>query len=306
MLASHDALLVTSALSQMEGRSRREWKHTLQTLRLLDLTWSDLAEMGAPEAWKWLGWNESFYRQWLSALSVARAQLERSIDAGISVATELDEDVPFWLKTLNAVPWVFYRGDASLLDCVTVGFSGQRDAGEESLAITVALAEQAARLGYTVVSGGARGIDMAAHVAVLEAGGATAVVLPQGLATWNPPHALANRQVAGRVLVLGEDVPWEAWNTDSAMRRNRMIVDLSRIFTVPQSGTSGGSHSTGMYALNHDRVTFVPDLGPGYPGNLRLLQRGARPLVMQDGRPDLERMLIDSQPVDKPSQASLF
>lgn len=286
----------------MEGRTRREWKLTLQTLKLIDVSWADLLAMPASDAWKWLGWDAARYREWRLALDIAKSRLSGASESGISVVTELDTDAPHWLRKLPSVPWVFYRGGLAILDSVTIGFSGQRDTGDESLAIAAALGTEAARLGYTVVSGGARGIDMAAHSAVLEAGGTTAVILPQGLATWRVPYALANSSV----LAASEDLPWDGWTTESAMRRNRMIVDLSRIFTVPQSGTSGGSHSTGMYALRQGRVTFVPDLGPGYPGNQKLLHHGATPLVPTDGRYDLEQMLADSVPRDSASQASLF
>lgn len=290
----------------MEGRSRREWKLSLETLRLIGVSWPELLEMQSGDAWKWLGWDSVRYREWLNARDIAVSRMDSVIDAGIGVISDLDDDVPKWLRSLQAVPWVFYQGDLSILDHTTLGFSGQRDAGEESLAITRSMAAEAARLDYTVVSGGARGIDMAAHASVLESGGRTAVILPQGLLTWIAPFALANPDASDSVLAISEDVPWEAWNTESAMRRNRMIVELSDVFTVPQSGTSGGSHSTAMYALRKSRGTYVPDLGPDYPGNQQLLQRGAKLLVATDGRFDLEQMLIDSIPGEKPSQTSLF
>lgn len=305
-MRSPDALTVASAFSLMEGRSRREWKLTLETLRLIGVSWSDLMAMQSGDAWKWLGLDAARYREWINARDVSRSQIEPAVEAGIHVISDLDDNVPKWLRSLQSVPWVFYQGDLSILDHSTLGFSGQRDAGEESLAITNKLAQEAARSGFTVVSGGARGIDMAAHSAVLENGGRTAVILPQGLLTWNPPYALAIPKYAGNVLAISEDVPWEDWNTESAMRRNRMIVDLSDVFTVPQSGTSGGSHSTGMYALRQDQVTYVPDLGPDYPGNHRLLQHGAKLLELSNDGYDLEQMLRDSTPTEKPTQSSLF
>lgn len=297
-----ESLIATSALSLMEGRSRREWKLTLQTLKLIDVGWADLLAMSVSNAWNWLGWDAARHREWNAALGIAEDRLPHRMRGEVSVVSELDVDVPGWLHRLATVPWVFYRGDLAILDRTTIGFSGQREAGSESLAITAALGREAAELGYTVVSGGARGIDMAAHNAVLQAGGSTAVILPQGLGTWRVPASLANPAV----LAISEDLPRDGWSTESAMRRNRMIVDLSHIFTVPQSGTSGGSHSTGMYALRQGRVTYVPDLGSRFPGNQKLLSLGASPLVSQNGQFDLEQMLSDSTPAPRPSQSSLF
>lgn len=301
-LSTPDALLCTSALSLMDIHSRREWKRILQTLKLIDVTWSSLLSMSDMDAWKWLGWDNTWVRKWHLALESARSHLNGVDYSGIKVVTEIDEDAPHWLRKLPSVPWLFYRGDLSMLGHATLGFSGQRDAGEQALSITIALGRTAAVRGFTVVSGGARGIDMAAHVAVLDAGGATAVVLPQGLATWRAPHGLSH----SRVLAVSEDLTWDVWTTESAMRRNRMIVDLSGIFVVPQSGTSGGSHSTGMHALKLGRVTYVPDLGPPFPGNQKLLHHSARPLVATEGQYDLEQMLADSTRLDSPTQTHLF
>lgn len=296
-----DSLLGASAASQFELLTRRQWKQALITARLLDLTWTDLVNMDVANAWKWLGWDAAKHRVWISCLERARTQLASSRSETITVISELDESVPSWLQKLETVPWVFAVGDHSILDRSTVGFSGQRDAGESALAITEAMGRQAAREGFTVVSGGARGIDMAAHTAVLDAGGRTAVILPQGIATWNAPSSL----VGANVLAISEDVPWELWNTESAMRRNRMIVELSDVFTVPQSGTSGGSHSTGMFALKHRVVTWVPDLGPDFPGNRKLLQHGAK-LLEFESSPDLESMRTASKSPPKPAQPRLL
>lgn len=300
------AMHVFSALSIMTGRTRRGWKSALETLRLIDVSLSNLVQMNTGDAWKWLGWDVARHREWMSALEIARSMLPTRVESELSVTSLLDDDAPEWLKRSAATPWVFYRGDLTILDRVTVGFSGQREVGEQAAGITTTLATAAAHAGYTVVSGGARGVDMAAHTAVLAAGGSTAVILPQGLITWRSPRELAQPEVADRVIAVSEDVPWEPWNTDSAMRRNRMIVDLSRIFTVPQSGTTGGSHSTGRYALKQHRVTYVPDLGPEYPGNQLLLQHGARLLTLGENGPDLEQMLAESTPAVSPSQTSLF
>lgn len=286
----------------MEGRSRKEWKLTLQSLKLIGVDWRDVLAMPSADAWKWLGWDSARFREWQSAVEMATSHLPNMINSGIRVATELDDVVPQWLRKLSTVPWVFYRGDLSILDRNLLGFSGQREAGQQSVAITTALGQEAARIGFTVVSGGARGIDMAAHIAALSAGGATAVILPQGLLTWRVPLTLSGNQV----LAVGEDIPWDGWTTESAMRRNRMIVNLSHIFTVPQSGTRGGSHSTGMYALRQGMVTYVPDLGSNYPGNQKLLQHGATPLAAFGGRYDLEQMLEVSTPDTEPMQSSLF
>ena len=90
----------------MEGRSRREWKLSLETLRLIGVSWPDLLEMQSGDAWKWLGWDSVRYREWLNARDIAVSRMDSVIDAGIGVISDLDDDVPKWLRSIQAVPWV--------------------------------------------------------------------------------------------------------------------------------------------------------------------------------------------------------
>lgn len=299
-------LVVIRALDQVSTLSRREMTISLLALRQSAVGLSDIFKMKIDQANQWFGWNGSQWQAWESARDIELLRYSRADETDVHVITVLDVEAPAWLLGLPATPWLFFRGELAILDGITLGFSGQRDAGEEALAISASLATRAALLGFTVVSGGARGVDMCAHTAALAADGTTVVVLPQGIQTWKPPLQLVAPKVASRVLVISEDLPGEPWNRSSAMRRNRLIVDLSRIFVIPQSGTSGGSHSTGMLALKQGRVTYVPDLGPEYPGNRKLLSLGAKPLARTGDASLLETILSESTSSSKPEQVSLF
>lgn len=248
------------------------------------------------------GWNASQIESFHAKCDEPIHRYQRHVDRGIHVSTLLDEEPGDWQDHLTNVPIMFCRGDLAILKQPSIGFSGSRDATEQALEVTRKVAMAAAESGMTVISGGARGVDMAAHSAALTIGGTTIVLIPQGIDGWWTLPAFLDHM--DRVLVVSFDLPWAEWTTPSAMQRNRAIVDLSKVMAIPQAGTSGGSHKTGLYALSRDRNLWVADFGIDYPGNQLLIQRGARPLPWNEGSPDLE--LMRQAPARKPIQQSLF
>lgn len=248
------------------------------------------------------GWNSAEVAGFRAGCGESIDRYAQLVNRGIRVSTLMDSESSRWQERLTGVPMMFHRGDLTILAQTSIGFSGSRDATEAAIGVTRAIARAAADEGLVSMSGGARGVDMAAHTAALEAGGSTVVLVPQGLETWRlPPEWISH---ADRLLVVSFDHPWADWTTPSAMLRNRAIVDLSDTTVIPQAGTSGGSHGTGLYALRREKTLCVADLGDDYPGNQLLLQRGARPIPWIDGVPDLDTML--KSPTRKPSQQSLF
>jgi DNA processing protein len=81
----------------------------------------------------------------------------------------------------NLPPVLFARGPTDLMAAASVGFCGSRSATERGLAVAADIAEQVARQGLNVVSGGAKGVDITAHKTVLSHGGTTTVVLAEGI-----------------------------------------------------------------------------------------------------------------------------
>ena len=88
-------------------------------------------------------------------------------------------------------------------ECVAI--VGARAATPYGVRVAGALARDLASVGFTVVSGLARGIDAAAHRGALECGGTTVAVLPAGLDHVTPPHhrGLAEQIAARRRAVFG-------------------------------------------------------------------------------------------------------
>ena len=152
-------------------------------------------------------------------------------------------------------------------------------------------ARRAAQRGVTVVSGGARGCDAAAHEGALDAGGRTVAFLGGGCDRIYPrEHAgLFRRIVEGRGALVSEN-PWGfqplGW---TFRRRNRLIASLARATLIVEAGLPSGTFSTADEALSASRdVLVVPGAitAASSRGANRLLYQGASPIVDDDSFDD--------------------
>lgn len=138
-----------------------------------------------------------------------------------------------------------------------------------------------ARAGVVVVSGGARGIDRAAHEGALEGGGRTVVVLAGGVDVDYPPeHAALFSEIARTGAVVAEAPPGTPPRSSRFLRRNRLIAALADACLVVQADVRSGSLSTAHVALELGRPTLGVPWGVDRPlvgGILALFAGGARP-----------------------------
>jgi len=159
-----------------------------------------------------------------------------------------------------------------------VAVVGARAATPYGLEVAAALARVAARAGRVVVSGGARGVDSAAHAAALDAGGDSLAVLGAGL-----EHA-PGRLGALRARGLGLLSPFEPHRRGAAWafpRRNEQVAALCGAVLVAEAGAASGALMTARAALRRGRPVWVAlgRLGePSHLGCYALLDEGARAL----------------------------
>lgn len=231
----------------------------------------------------------------------ARAPADQLEAANISILIATDANAPASIRTPPISPWFFTYGDPALLHGESIGFSGSRDASPDAMRITAEIAAAASDRGWTVISGGARGIDSAAHAAAIDHGGATVVVLAQGILTWRLPDELDSPEV----LVVSEFHPLDQWSSYRAMQRNKSITHLADRLVIPQAGEKGGTRNAAEYALKAKRPTWVIDLGREYTGNRALIGLGAQPIVWESGAATLDMLTVPNSP-EKPSQPTLF
>jgi DNA processing protein len=162
-----------------------------------------------------------------------------------------------------------------------VALVGSRLADEYGVDVAREIAAGLARAGVSVVSGGALGIDAAAHEAALEAGGHTVVVLATGVDVAYPARHL---ELFDRVLAAGGALVSEQPDGTRAHprlfpRRNRIVSGLSEAVVVVRAAERSGALITAAWA----RAQGVPVLAvpgdvrdPLSAGPIALLRSGAR------------------------------
>lgn len=130
----------------------------------------------------------------------AAVEIDRWEAQGIGVHTVHDDTFPPQLRdVLHMPPVVFTRGTRAR-DERAVAIVGSRQASSEGLAIADRLAIGLAGHGFTIVSGGAAGIDSAAHEAALREGARTVAVIGTGVCKYYPPE---NRDLHDRIAETG-------------------------------------------------------------------------------------------------------
>lgn len=161
---------------------------------------------------------------------------------------------------------------------------GTREPTPEAVAFTRSLAEAITRAGWAVWSGGARGIDAAAHQAALDRRAGTVVVMPSGFAQPYPPeHAELFARVVDAGGTLITPFPEDAQPTLASFHfRNAVLAALTIATVVVQAGFKSGTRSTAKAARRLRRPLFVVPHSPwdhAGQGCALELQKGAHALA---------------------------
>ena len=227
-----------------------------------------------------LGYDAAFAAAVTGLLSREReldAYLSIAAERGILPLTRVSPDYPSRLRRLgDAAPAVlFCRGDPTLLNRPAVALVGSRELTAAGRAFARRVGELAAREGYVLVSGNARGADREGQEACLAAGGAVIAVLPEGL----QDHAPEN----DRVLYLcqwGWHLPMVPYR---ALERNRLIHALGEKTLAAQSRRVGGTWSGSEENLRRGWSPLFVN-AEGGPGCAALADLGAVPVRLEQLR----------------------
>ncbi len=137
-------------------------------------------------------------------------------------------------------------------------------------------------MGWVVISGHARGVDITAHRVALENGGPTIIVLPQGISDFKLRRELRNLATSKNILIISEFPPQSRWNVGYAMKRNKTIIGLSDAMILIEARESGGTFEAGKQALKPHIPLFVAEYetpGEEAVGNKYFLQRRANRIL---------------------------
>ncbi|BCS86923.1 DNA-processing protein DprA [Pseudodesulfovibrio sediminis] len=205
-----------------------------------------------------------------------RAALKKKMD----VVTWFDPRFPASLKEIPDPPAMLYiRGDVSLFRNPGVAVVGARECTPLGLETAGRISAQLSRIGVTVISGLALGIDRQAHLGGLKGVGSTIAVLGCGLDVEYPADNMDVRlSLDTKGLVVTEYGPGVTPRAGYFPVRNRIISALSLGVLVAEAAHNSGSLITARLAGEQGRDVFAvpgPIGQPTFTGCHRLIKQGA-------------------------------
>jgi len=205
--------------------------------------------------------------------------LARELNLGI--ISQEDAEYPENLKNIPDPPLVLYvKGKLLGEDKLALAIVGSRLASLYGLTNAEHFAAQLAGLGFTIISGMARGIDTAAHRGALKAGGRTIAVIGSG---FNHLYPRENKGLAERIAQNGAVLSEFPINTtplkQNFPQRNRLISGLSLGVLVAEAARNSGALITADFALEQGREVFA------LPGKIDTLTSwGTHALIKQGAK----------------------
>ncbi len=192
----------------------------------------------------------------------ARAELDCAKQHGVRIITLIDKEYPDFLRRMSDPPIVLYvRGNWLKSDSdKSVAIVGTRQATPYGVTTARKFGRELASAGCTIISGLARGIDTAAHMGALDAGGRTIAVLGFGMAETYPPEnaGLMEHICAGHGAVVSEFPMYMRPSKTTFPQRNRIVAAWSRATLVVEAPQRSGSlHTASLAAADYGNSVFA-------------------------------------------------
>lgn len=182
---------------------------------------------------------------------------------GVQILAYTGTDYPQSLQNLSDKPLVLYvKGELPQAN-YALAIVGSRRCTEYGVRAAACFAQAMTREGIPIISGGAKGIDTAAHEACLQAGGTTVAVLGCSLDIVYPSeNAKLFARIAEQGALVTEYPPGVPPIAANFPARNRIIVGLSQAVLVAEAGKRSGAVITANIAADEGREVYC------VPGNI--------------------------------------
>ena len=226
-----------------------------------------------------LGYSREMARRIRSLLAeedVLDYYLRKGNVLGCVPITRISEDYPLHLRKrlgLDSPGVLWARGDISLLHQPMVALVGSRELRRENYSFAAEVGAQAARQGYVLVSGNARGADRAGQESCLAAGGKVISVVADEL--WKQP-------LRDGILYLSEDDFEEGFSAQRALSRNRVIHALGIVTFVAQATLGMGGTWDGTVKNIQNHWSDVYGFDDGSDAMTELSQMGLARIGMEE------------------------
>lgn len=189
---------------------------------------------------------------------------------------------PALLAIKGYPPLIYAKGNLSLLEEVSIGICGSRNATEDGLKFANGFGSFATQLDVAVTSGYAKGVDTAAHLSALNSGGNTIIVLAEGILKFRLKKEYQKiHDFFARSLVISQFYPDHIWQAFRAMERNKVICGVSKALLVVEAGEKGGTIAAGRECLKQGKSVLVverSDPRKTAAGNQLLINEGGIPI----------------------------
>ena len=217
---------------------------------------------------------------WETTVDLA-GEIRHITEFGCHVVIQSDPEYPPLLREIYDPPMVLYVKGALLPnDKNAVALVGSRQVTTYGTEVARRLGYQLAYTGVTVVSGGARGIDTAAHQGALTAKGRTIAVLGTGINRVFPPE---NRELYERMAASGAVMTQFPFDRPADKQtfpiRNRIVAGMTLGTVVVEANLASGALITANFATEYGRQVFaVPGRidSPRSKGCHELIKNGAK------------------------------
>jgi DNA processing protein len=198
------------------------------------------------------------------------------------IVTYADPLYPARLKQIPAAPPLLYVvGDPQLLATTQLAIVGSRNPTPTGYETAFTFAKALSKVGLTITSGLALGIDAACHQGAIKQHGKTIAVMGTGLQYIYPrQHQKLTSEIIATGGAVVSELPLNCQpHAENFPRRNRIISGLSLGVLVVEAAVKSGSLITARYALEQGREVFA------IPGSIHNpLSRGCHQLLRQGAK----------------------
>ena len=273
---AREALIALNMISNIGPvRYRQLLEHFGDPVAILSASKKDLLKVHSvsdPVADSIVGWEKN--------IDLA-GELTRIADFGCQIITQQDENYPELLRQIYDPPILLYvKGILSPKDKNSVAIVGSRMTTSYGTNTARKLGYQLAYMGVTVVSGGARGIDTAAHQGALSAKGRTVAVLGTGI---NQVFPSENASLFEKIISTGALITQFPFNRPADKQsfpiRNRIVAGMTLGTVVVEANLTSGALITANFAVEYGRQVFAvpgPIDSPRSKGCHDLIKKGAK------------------------------
>lgn len=233
-----------------------------------------------------LGCREDIAQRVIALLSdrvQLQAYLERGNAAGCIPLTRANKDYPLSVRKcldLDAPGSIWLKGNLDLLNRPSIALVGSRNLYPANEQFAHEVGMMAAKYGFVLISGNARGADTVAQDSCLSAGGSVISIVADSLITKRPTD---------RVLYISEDGFDLPFSNHRALSRNRLIHTMAQTVFVAQCSNGTGGTWDGTCRNLRNRWSKVYCIADGSAAAVKLYKQGA---IMKKAS-EIDKILAD-------------